>query len=437
MPIKPSSPARNGYRPTPPPSPPHDEALIFRHVHGGISGMKTPLFLILASAGLAHGQIHADVSTNLGSFSIRLNESAAPQTVANFITLAEGTRPWIHPVTGAIHSNEPFYNGIIFHRVIDGFMSQTGSKKGDGTDGPGYNFRDETNNGLSHSTAHVVSMANSGPDTNGSQFFITDAPTTYLDGIHTVFGVVTSGQAVVDTINAVATDANDRPLTPVIIENISIRREGATALAFNEHAQLLPLVARPKVTLQSQTGTSPSVLIDPPLTGFSRLSIHRSLDLAAWQSWGSLQHSRNQNPISLITGIEPTPPPKAFYQISTVTWQDDATFSNASQASYQISYPTETRSYVFNANGTGGSVTITPNAGSPTTLPFTLIDQGYSLYTAEFIVDHGDTAPPPRYLYHTLSARFSPTGAYRGNITSEAFVGFWQSWKTGTFTATR
>src|SRR5690606_30528949 len=97
----------------------------------------------------------------------------APQTVANFIGLAEGSRAWIDPATGAVMNGEPFYDGITFHRVIEGFMNQAGSRNGLGTDGPGYTFRDETDNGLDHSQPYVLSMANSGPNTNGSQFFVT------------------------------------------------------------------------------------------------------------------------------------------------------------------------------------------------------------------------------------------------------------------------
>jgi peptidyl-prolyl cis-trans isomerase A (cyclophilin A) len=135
---------------------------------------------------------YAHVDTTEGSFTIRLFEKEAPGTVANFVGLAEGTKEWTDPESGQ-KKKEPFYDGVIFHRVINGFMIQGGDRLGLGTGGPGYKFADEFHPSLRHDRAGILSMANSGPNTNGSQFFITLAPTPHLDNRHSVFGEVVEG----------------------------------------------------------------------------------------------------------------------------------------------------------------------------------------------------------------------------------------------------
>jgi peptidyl-prolyl cis-trans isomerase A (cyclophilin A) len=139
---------------------------------------------------------YAHFETTLGNFTVELFDVKAPKTVANFAGLAEGTKEWKHPRTGERHKR-PFYDGIIFHRVIAGFMIQGGDPLGQGHGGPGFQFEDEFHADLRHSQSGILSMANAGPNTNGSQFFITLGPTPHLDRKHTVFGQVTSGLDVV------------------------------------------------------------------------------------------------------------------------------------------------------------------------------------------------------------------------------------------------
>ena len=149
---------------------------------------------------------YAIVDTNYGVFKIEL-ENKAPQTVANFIKLA----------------NEGFYNGTIFHRVIAGFMIQGGDPTGTGTGGPGYKIKDEFSPKLKHDSVGILSMANAGPNTGGSQFFITLAPTPWLDGKHAIFGKVTNGLDVVENIGKVLTDSKDKPVSDVVIKSITIK----------------------------------------------------------------------------------------------------------------------------------------------------------------------------------------------------------------------
>ena len=167
---------------------------------------------------------YARFDTSEGTFKIRLFDEQAPKTVANFVGLAEGTKEWQDPATGG-KGTGPFYDGVVFHRVIDGFMIQGGDRLGQGTGGPGYKFGDEFHPSLRHSKAGILSMANSGPNTNGSQFFITLGPTPHLDNRHSVFGEVVEGMDVVKKIGSVATGRQDRPVTPVVINHLTIERE--------------------------------------------------------------------------------------------------------------------------------------------------------------------------------------------------------------------
>jgi peptidyl-prolyl cis-trans isomerase A (cyclophilin A) len=167
--------------------------------------------------------LHAQFETTLGNFTVELFEAQAPKTVANFAGLAEGTKEWIHPGTKE-KSQKPFYDGIVFHRVIRGFVIQGGDPLGQGYGGPGYQFEDEFHPDLRHDRAGILSMANAGPNTNGSQFFITLGPTPHLDRRHAIFGAVTEGMDVIEKIGAVATGANDRPKTPVVMNSVKIVR---------------------------------------------------------------------------------------------------------------------------------------------------------------------------------------------------------------------
>ena len=172
--------------------------------------------------------LYATLSTSQGDIRIKLFPDHAPKTVANFVELAEGSREWTDPRSGT-RTKDPLYNGTIFHRVISGFMIQGGDPLGTGTGGPGYRFNDEIHPELAFTKPYLLAMANAGPGTNGSQFFITVAPTTWLTGKHTIFGEVADAdsRAIVDKIATTQTDARDRPLTDVTIDSVTIERSSS------------------------------------------------------------------------------------------------------------------------------------------------------------------------------------------------------------------
>jgi peptidyl-prolyl cis-trans isomerase A (cyclophilin A) len=167
----------------------------------------------------------AHFTTSEGNFSARLFDAEVPKTVANFAGLADGSIEWTDPRTGK-KAKTPYYNGTIFHRVIADFMIQGGDPLGQGTGGPGYKFADEFSPKLRHSKAGILSMANSGPNTNGGQFFITLVPTPWLDNKHSVFGEIVEGMDVVNKIGKTATTKpGDRPVKPITINSVTIEKK--------------------------------------------------------------------------------------------------------------------------------------------------------------------------------------------------------------------
>ncbi|MBM7051784.1 peptidylprolyl isomerase [Rothia sp. ZJ1223] len=167
----------------------------------------------------------ATIHTNHGDIVVNLFGNHAPLTVKNFIGLSDGTQEWRHPRTGEVQ-NGPLYKDVVFHRIIRDFMIQGGDPLGQGIGGPGYQFKDEIHPELSFNKPYLLAMANAGPGTNGSQFFITTVETPWLNGRHTIFGEVADedSKKVVDAIEGVATGAMDRPVEDVVISSVDIEQ---------------------------------------------------------------------------------------------------------------------------------------------------------------------------------------------------------------------
>ncbi|GGE16720.1 peptidylprolyl isomerase [Psychroflexus salis] len=201
--------------------------------------LKLKIFVMLFSMGILNTGcdpypnleegLYAEFETSQGNFTVELHHDKAPLTVANFVALAEGT----HPQVDKKYKGKLFYDGIIFHRVIENFMIQGGDPSGTGQGGPGYKFADEVDTGLTHDAEGILSMANAGPGTNGSQFFITLAPTPHLNGKHSVFGKVDSGMEIVKKIGSVETGKADKPTEDVVIKKVKIIRKGNDAKSFD------------------------------------------------------------------------------------------------------------------------------------------------------------------------------------------------------------
>ena len=196
--------------------------------------------------------LYAEFNTNNGSFVAELYYKETPATVANFVSLAEGDS---HSMLDSTYKGKKFYDGLIFHRIIKDFMIQGGDPTGTGSGDPGYRFPDEIVDTLSHTEKGTLSMANAGPGTNGSQFFITLAPTPWLDGKHTIFGKIVEGQTVVDSIGQVKTVAGDKPEKDVILESVKIIRKGKDAKNFKAVAVFEDKLAKAKIEGEKKEAT--------------------------------------------------------------------------------------------------------------------------------------------------------------------------------------
>jgi peptidyl-prolyl cis-trans isomerase A (cyclophilin A) len=201
-----------------------------RSVRGSVASLKTQRHPRRLNVTETYGrqivaeQLYATLKTNQGDIEVRLLPNHAPKTVKNFVELAKGEREWTHPATGET-STDKLYDGTVFHRVISGFMIQGGDPLGNGTGGPGYEFADEFHPDLSFNKPYLLAMANAGPGTNGSQFFVTVSPTAWLTGKHTIFGEVVdpASQKVVDAIAGTQTNARtDRPVQDIVIESVVV-----------------------------------------------------------------------------------------------------------------------------------------------------------------------------------------------------------------------
>lgn len=375
----------------------------------------------------------------MGNFTASLNHIAAPQTVANFIGLAEGSRAWVDEASGAVKTGKPFYNGITFHRVIANFMNQAGSPNGLGTDGPGYSFRDETGNGLLHDAPYKLSMANSGPNTNGSQFFITVEPTQWLDGIHTVFGNVVSGQSVVDAINAAPTTA-DKPNTPIVIQHVAIRRVGSEAAAFDINAQGLPVCHGLAGTLNVQRNMATEWQMPSVQPAGSIFGVYRSENLASWTALKKLYRGPDVAGASGLN-LDDASLSRAFYNLPCVTYPGALGPSSlASRAiTARLFSEAQTLNFIFDSNGLTGSGTYF-NGSQTSPLTFTLFSSLPGPYTATWIMNTN--------LYGSLRLRCALNSETQSHIVGthklDQFQGndifgrpVWNELSSGTLTVTK
>lgn len=342
---------------------------------------------LLATLGQSSAQLYADVQTSAGYFTCELNFSHTPRTVANFVSLAEGTRQWVDERDGQLSRlspPQPFYQGMAIHRVInaEGFkLMQAGSKRGDGTDGPGYEFPDEMNVNVPATyrfdEPYMLAMANSGPNTNGSQFFVTGSAIKGLEGKHTVFGKVVAGQSVVDAILATTVDANDKPVADVIIEKITIRRIGKAAQQFKAASMKLPTLSVPPFTRETAPSPEHTARFVFSQGQRSELLVYASIDPEqdAWQKLESRWHAPSPYTVRYYDVTYPEDSPVTGFRPILAKYHPDAitpmtlkgwtlSLENA-EGVYLFSFPQEgAMGYMFTPAGSKLAQTGTIHAAS-------------------------------------------------------------------------
>jgi peptidyl-prolyl cis-trans isomerase A (cyclophilin A) len=321
-------------------------------------------FVFVTAVGLQAGAqtngIFADFTTSMGDFTCQLDYTNSPKAVANFVGLATGARAWLDLVTGEARTNA-FYDGLTFHRVIPNFVNQSGSPNGQGTDGPGYSFVDQFSAALNFNNSWILAMANSGPDSNGSQFFVTVAPFTSGNNTYVIFGRVVSGTNVVTAINDVATDANNKPLTNVVIQQVAIRRVGAAAQAFDINAQALPVVTNLPLRL-TQNSKQVSLIFSNRLFADNRY--YSATNITSWVAnyWGIETTAPSSNTVQVAMNS-----PQQFFRFAQIQYAS-STFApkNMLGRTLTMVFSTQgTSTIVFNTTG-GGSFRYVGNAGTVT-----------------------------------------------------------------------
>ncbi len=332
------------------------------------------MFLVFAAKGSAQytDGIYAEFNTSMGSYTCALYYAESPKAVASFIGLATGQRAWLDLPTGTTRTT-PFYNGLIFHRVITNFVIQAGSPNGLGTDGPGYAFVDEITNTLQFDKFGVLAMANSGPDSNGSQFFVTASPQPSLNGGYTIFGQLFGGSNVVAAINLVPTDTSSKPLTNVYINSINIRRVGTAANAFDITAQDLPVVTNLDLAI-TQAGTNVSLVFSNRLYADNRL--YNSSNLLNWTA--RQLGIETVLPIS-NTNTQAILAPEQFFRAAQIQYATSTrapkSWSGRTLTLYYTNGLSATNILMFNSSG-GGTYIYTTNT------PGTIL--GYNWFQAPY-----------------------------------------------------
>jgi cyclophilin family peptidyl-prolyl cis-trans isomerase len=380
----------------------------------------------------AIAQVYADFQTTAGSFTCELNFKTTPKTVANFMTLADGSRPWLDEQSGlvsAVRPPQPFYDGLIFHRVVhdsDFKIIQAGSRKGDGSDGPGYSFADEFNAAVPasylHDAPYQLSMANSGLNSNGSQFFITAAATPSLNGRYTVFGKVVSGSSVIDSILAAVTDTRDKPVTPITIQHVTIRKIGTEASRFNPTRITLPKVTVPKFRTKIIPGTSALLTFSQPTRSLLRLWTSQDGG-STWSYTGSRYIGAGEKPAtSAPLNLNGTPTTAQLVFRTAITTYPTDSIVGSVLTNYQLYLENESGDYTFHFNATGDSTyLIVFRSGETKTGKIQQVIYEPDGYGATLIIDTGVNGAFRYRLAPKVKSKTGLTGQQRGSFYNLLF----------------
>lgn len=364
-----------------------------------------PIVLLIALACPLEAALLAIFQTSRGNVTAELEFATAPRAVANFITLAEGTRAWVDHADGRIR-REPFYNGTKIHRTANSGsfqFAQGGSRAGDGSDGPGFTFKDEFHAAVTH-TPYTLSMANSGPNTNGCQFFFTGALSQpSFDFVHSVLGRVTdpASRAVVDAMIASGPGATT-------IEAITFSRTDAAALAFDEHAQELPVVFQPDGGLEVIRNASATWRFARPMETGDVLTAYRSLTLTGgdWAELGSGAHAGIGPPSAIqefsSVVLDDAAAPKAFYHLALARHPGAVAPSHPAGRTMLLDLDGDLFVYQFNAEGSGGVATINPGSPSEVVYSFNTLD--FSSGAHHFVAITENLGLSAQYRYFLIKA---------------------------------
>jgi peptidyl-prolyl cis-trans isomerase A (cyclophilin A) len=391
--------------------------------------MRVKWYHFILLAGTADAALLANFQTSRGTVIIDLQYTKAPQTVANFITLAQGTRSWADPASGAVKTI-PFYNGTVIHRTenTNTFkIAQGGTRTGNGSEGPGYSFKDEFHATLTH-LPYVFSMANSGPNTNGSQFFFTgNVSIPSLNNVHTVFGLVSdpASRAVIDAMLSAGAGATS-------ITGITFSRTDAPALAFNEFSEKLPNVYTAQGRLEATRYTASQFLLNSSLPAGTIASCFRSTNLQTWTKISEFYQDPLVDGGSSLT-LDDASLPKAFYNLHLVNYPDALGPELTANRTLVVSLlGTQTFTYQFNASGTGGTAVYSENPSLIT--PITGISYQPSAHRANWIISTAAYVP----LRFKGALNTSNASHILGTNTSEQWNGyFWNPLSNGTLSLTK
>jgi len=393
--------------------------------------MKLVIALLFTLTLSLQAQIYADFTVSqggseIGTFRARLDYEKAPRTCANFIGLATGTKAFRNLTTGQVEKR-PYFDGIIFHRLIHSFVIQGGDPLGTGTGGPGYMFQDEFDPELRHSGRYILSMANSGLNTNGSQFFITLAATPNLDDVHNVFGEVvniapyTTGRSIIDDFansSIHPTNSSDRPNSEIRMDSVTITRVGAAAEAFDieDESLRLPNVQAQDLTIVADGNSAPTLTFDQS----SNTTFHLGLspNLENWQTTSRFIASGEDSELDFeIPTSNQSTFDKHFYYPSRVEWPSPS-FSRIDLQGQTLNFTANAQRTVAGADGIlgtaddfleGGLFSATfafngtqgvcsPNAGIITTGSqsgsFTIYTASVTPFTNQVITRKSSFAPP-------------------------------------------
>ncbi len=299
---------------------------------GGMNRVTLPLLGLCLFAAPLRAQVYADLELKhggapLGTIRAELHVEQAPRVCANFIGLATGGQPWIDPRSARVRENTPYYDGLIFHRLVHGFVIQGGDPTGTGAGGPGYVFQDQFHPQLRHDGPYRLSMAHSGPHTNGSQFFITLGDASFLDDYHSVFGTIIGGREIVDGFNdsgRFPTGAREQPLTPITMVKVTIHGPGLAAFDWSDPAHGLPRFGRETLQLVFERGhEGTEVFLKWPRRPYTDYTVMGGENLRDWLLLGNVL-SVDADPAFRVgvTGVfnPPEEIESEFYQITAIDY---------------------------------------------------------------------------------------------------------------------